>query len=87
MVTTGHRYWSYLCNFLADLNYFGVNYMVYEDSQFSGEIFCDNVQSFNKITQDLIKFEAFPLQINVTCQHFTNVTSIHLLAGITPPSH
>ena len=34
-------------------------------------ICCDNIQSFNEITHDLIKYKPFSLQINVIRQHLT----------------
>ncbi len=59
MATTGHPNWSYLGKCLADFHYIGVNYNVFEGWQSIGEICCDNIQSFNEITQDLIKYKPF----------------------------
>ena len=56
MAATGH---ANLGKCLADFHYIGVNYKVFEGWQSIGEIFCDNIQSFNEITQDVIKYEPF----------------------------
>ena len=71
MAATGHTYWPYLGKCYADFHYIGVNYKVFEGWQSIGQVFCDNIQSFNEFTQDLIKYKPFSLQINVMCQHLT----------------
>ena len=71
MAATGQPNWSYLGKCLADFHYIGVNYKVFEGWQSIGEICCDNIQSFNEITHDLIKYKPFSLQINVIRQHLT----------------
>ena len=50
MAATGHPYWSYLGKCLADFEYIGVNYKGFEGWQSAGELFCDNIHSFNQIT-------------------------------------
>ena len=59
MAATGYPNWSYLRKCLADFHYIGVNYKVFEGWQSIGEICCDNIHSFNEITQDLIKYKPF----------------------------
>ena len=44
---------------LADFHYIGVNYEVFEGWQSIAEVFCDTIQSFNEITQDLINIDHF----------------------------
>ena len=60
---------------LADFHYIGVNYKVFEGWQSIGEVFCDNIQRLNEVTQDLIKYKPFSLQINVIRQHLTTTTT------------
>ena len=73
----GHNH--YLSKCLADFHYIGVNYKVFEGWQFIGEVFCDNVQFFNEITQDLIKYKPVSLQVNVIRQHLTTTTTTTLI--------
>ena len=77
MAATGHPYWSYLGKCLADFHYIFVNYNVFEGWQSIGEVFCDNIQRFNEIKQDLIKYKPFSLQINVIGQHLTTTTKFN----------
>ena len=48
-------YWLMLGRF----HYIGVNYEVFEGWQSIAEVFCDTIQSFNEITQDLINIDHF----------------------------
>ena len=54
MAATEQPFWSYLVKLLADLHYVGVNYKVFEDWQPIGELFCDNIRSFNGMNYNRI---------------------------------
>ena len=82
MAATGHQYWSYLGKCLADFHYIGANYKVFDGWQFIGEVFCDNIHSLNEMTQDLIKYKPFSLQINVIRQHLTTATKFNDIHSI-----
>ena len=51
MAATGHPFWSWLGKCLADFHYIGVNGMVFEGWQSIGEVFSDNIRSFNEIAE------------------------------------